>query len=347
VKYYINKAGVLVLKYKKLIVSGILSIISLITMFGCAGKNTKDSTAVFKNNTTPEKYISKYTGDEISKETFNRAPFMAIIENSKDARPQSGLINADIVFETMAEGGIPRFIALYQQETSNKIGPIRSARPYFIDIAKEYNVPFAHCGGSQEALVTIKNQNLMSLNEMSHGKFYWRDNSREAPHNLYTSSDNIENLLKQENFNNQPSSNLQFNNNYWNNSSLLSANKINLKLNKYYSTSYTLNNSKYNKSMDSELMLDKDSSKAVSVNNIVIQVTKIKLQSDGQHLQIDLAGEGDAYVISNGKYIKGKWYKKDNSSPTILKDTSGNVIPLHTGNSWWHIVDKNCVVDIG
>ncbi|MDF2881920.1 MAG: hypothetical protein K0R54_2477 [Clostridiaceae bacterium] len=334
------------LNHKKLIISGILSIVSLITISGCSIKNTKDSTTVFKNNTVPVKYISKFTGEEISKEISNKAPFMAIIENSKDARPQSGLINADIVFETMAEGGIPRFIAIYQKEASNKIGPIRSARPYFIDLTKEYNLPFAHCGGSEEAIMSIKSENLMSLDEMSHGNFYWRDKARKAPHNLYTSSEYITNLLSQENFNNKPASNLQFDNNYWNNSNLLSANKVNLKLNKYYSTLYTLNNYKYNKSMDSAPLLDKDSSQAVSTNNIIIQVTKIKLQPDGQHLQIDLVGEGDVYVISNGKYVKGKWYRKDTSSPTILEDTSGNAIPLHTGKSWWHIVDKNCIVDI-
>lgn len=330
----------------KLILLSVLSIVSLITISACSIKNTKESAPVFKNNTSSEKYISKFTGEEISKEKYDRIPFMAIIENSKDARPQSGLINSDIVFETMAEGGIPRFIALYQKEESSKIGPIRSARPYFIGLAKEYNLPFAHCGGSEDALNEIKNENLMSLNEISNGKFYWRDKERKAPHNLYTSSENIINLLKEKNFNNKPISNLKFDDVYWNNSDLPPANKISLKLNKYYSTLYNLNNHMYNKSMDSIPMLDKDNSQAVSINNIIIQITNIKLQSDGEHLQIDLIGQGDAYIISNGKYIKGKWYKKDSSSETTFENDNGNLIPLHTGKSWWHIVDKSCIIDI-
>ena len=110
---------------------------------------------------------------------------MVVIENSKASRPQSGLNDADIVYETMAEGGISRFIALFQKNDAKVIGPVRSLRPYFIDISEEYNLPFAHCGGSDEALACVKSENLMSMDEMANSSSYWRDSVRKAPHNLH------------------------------------------------------------------------------------------------------------------------------------------------------------------
>jgi hypothetical protein len=93
-----------------------------------------------------KKYFSPYTGEEVNKEILDNIAVLAIVENSINARPQSGLNAADIVYETLAEGGIPRFIALFQKNKAEKVGPIRSARSYFLDISKEYNLPFAHCG---------------------------------------------------------------------------------------------------------------------------------------------------------------------------------------------------------
>ncbi|WP_278320958.1 DUF3048 domain-containing protein [Clostridium tetanomorphum] len=135
----------------------------------------------------------------MSKDIYEKIPFMVIVENSKDARPQSGLVDADIVYETMAEGGIPRFIALYHKKDSDKIGPVRSARPYFLDIAKENNLPFAHCGYSEEAKDIISKENLPSLNEFDYEKAYWRDKNRKYEHSLYTSSSKLRELLKEKN----------------------------------------------------------------------------------------------------------------------------------------------------
>ena len=160
---------------------------------------------------TVQKYFSPYTGEEVTKKVFNNIAVLAIIENSLDARPQSGLNSADIVYETMAEGGIPRFIALFQKENANKIGPIRSARSYFLDISKEYNLPFAHCGGSEEALLKINGEKLMSMNEMTNSSTYWRDSIRKAPHNLYTSSTKLRELIKIKKFVKSPTVKLKFN----------------------------------------------------------------------------------------------------------------------------------------
>jgi len=273
---------------------------------------------------------------------------MAIIENSDGARPQSGLNAADIVYETMAEGGIPRFIALFQKNASDKIGPIRSARPYFIDISKEYNLPFAHCGGSEDALIRIKNENLMSLNEMSYTSTYWRDKERKAPHNLYTSTEKLRDLVKTKGYISSTNTNLNFDKKYWDNQSLPAANEILLKMNRFYNTSYSFKEGFYNKYMNSTPSLNKEDNNQLSFKNIVIQITSIKLIKDDPkgRVDIELVGEGNGYVISNGRYIKMKWYKPDSKSQTLLKDETGKTIPLNPGNTWWNIVDASTSVEI-
>ena len=295
---------------------------------------------------TEEKYFSPYTGEEVKKEILDNIAILAIVENSVAARPQSGLNAADIVYETLAEGGTPRFIALFQSGDAQKVGPIRSARSYFLDISKEYNLPFAHCGGSEEALVEIKKENLMSLNEMTYAPTYWRDKERKAPHNLYTSTDKLRELAKTKNFVKAPTVNLKFDKSYWDSDKLSPATDVLLKINKLYNTSYTYKDGFYFKSMDRVSSINKEDNLPLTYKNIVVQVTTIKTQMDGNHLDIALVGAGDGYVISNGKFIKMHWTKKNDTSQTHLTDQEGNDLPLNPGKTWWNIVDKSTVVDI-
>jgi hypothetical protein len=293
-----------------------------------------------------EKYLSPYTGEEVKKESLGNTSVLAIIENSVDARPQSGLNAADIVYETMAEGGITRFIALFQKNIADNIGPIRSARSYFLDISKEYNLPFAHCGGSQEALDIIDNENLMSMNEMTYSSTYMRDKERKAPHNLYTSTKRLNELIKTKGFAQEPSVKLKFDKSYWNSDEFSKATDVLLTMNKYYNTRYNYKDGLYLKSMDGVSSTSKEDKLPLSFKNIVVQITSIKLQKDGVHLDIGIVGNGDGYVISNGKFVKMHWAKKDATSQTILTDENGNSLPLNPGKTWWNIVDSNTIIDI-
>lgn len=335
------------LKNKSMLLLCIIISVGFITQ-GCSRKS---KSIVTPNKSKPsvntvQKYYSPYTGEEVKKEVLNNIAVLAIVENSVSARPQSGLNAADIIYETMAEGGTPRFIALFQKENAKKIGPIRSARPYFLDIAKEYNLPFAHCGGSQEALTEIKNEKLMSMNEMLNSSTYWRDAIRKAPHNLYTSTEKLRTLVKTKKFSYSPTVKLKFDKSYWDNDKFAKTSNVLLKMNKLYNTSYTYKNGLYLKSMDGKTSLNNEDNLPLTFKNIVIQITSIKKQTDGVHLNIQLVGTGDGYVISNGKFVKMHWSKKDSTSQTILTDEKGNTLPLNPGKTWWNIVDKSTVIDI-
>ncbi|EKE06746.1 MAG: hypothetical protein ACD_18C00289G0001, partial [uncultured bacterium] len=117
-----------------------------------------------------------------------------MIENHTEARPQSGLAKASIVYEAPVESNYSRFMAIFPKETEvNKVGPVRSARQYYLDWLREYgeDIMYMHVGGSPEALATIvSDKRIFDFNEFSKGPYFWRSTDRYAPHNVYTNSEN-------------------------------------------------------------------------------------------------------------------------------------------------------------
>lgn len=323
----------------------ILSLMLSSLFLSSCNKTTEDIDTISSVVESKGTILSNYTGLPIK--NSNEIPFMVMIENSVYARPQSGLSYADIVYETSAEGGIPRFMAVFSTNKPEKIGPVRSVRPYFLDLSYERQLPFAHCGGSQESLETISNNStIMSINEIYNGKYFWRDNSRKAPHNLYTSSENIEKYILDNNFNYTPSTFLNFSKSFYDNENFKPANDIHVNVNRLYTTRYEYNNDKYYKYMDGSLATDALTNSPLEFENVVIQKTNISLQSDGSHLDIDLIGEGSGYVFSNGKYIEITWEKNSKNDQTKLYDKNHNLVPLSPGNTLWSIVDNSSAIKI-
>lgn len=316
----------------------------LITLFSLIGCSSNDDASL---NTSAPANIDKnipsfYTGENVNESTNSNIPFMVMIENSTLSRPQSGLGDADIIYETSAEGGIPRFMAIFHKNTPSKIGPVRSVRPYFLDLAKENNLPFAHCGGSAEALTDISEDNsIMSINEIYNSNYFWRDSERQSPHNLYTSSNDILDSITDKNFLSTPMQFSEFNQDYYSNESLSSVSNLMIHLNNNYDTSYVYENNAYKKSMDGIVALDANTNEQLSFSNVVIQKTTISLQDDNVHLDIDLIGEGEGYVFSNGKYVNVIWKKNNENDKTTLYDINGDIVPLSPGKTIWHILNND------
>jgi len=119
---------------------------------------------------------------------FGSRPLSIMVENSEGARPQSGLDKANIVYEVLAEGGITRFLAIYYDQDAEEVGPIRSARPYFVSKSLEHQAIYVHVGGSEEAYNFIKEEKIDDINEFVDFEPFWRTTDRIPPHNLYTST---------------------------------------------------------------------------------------------------------------------------------------------------------------
>ena len=126
---------------------------------------------------------------------INARPVVGVmIENSPDARPQSGLDQASVVFEAIAEGGITRFLTLFQDTQPDYVGPVRSVRPYYEQWLLGFDAPIAHVGGSPEALANIKAWGIKDLDQFYNSGSYHRVGSRAAPHNVYASVADLTNF---------------------------------------------------------------------------------------------------------------------------------------------------------
>ncbi len=142
-----------------------------------------------ENAAADELYYAPLTGVEYSTPIDNSsAVSCAMIENSVDARPQSGLRAAEIVYEALAEGGISRFMAVYQVNKPNYIGPLRSARLTFVHFAKQYNCTYIHVGGATNAISEIRGGGYRELDGDINYQYSSRKISpgRRAPHNVYS-----------------------------------------------------------------------------------------------------------------------------------------------------------------
>src|SRR5664279_2429059 len=148
----------------------------------------KPVASVKKKVVPPTVYYSPLTGNKVATVAATKQPVTAImIENSPDARPQSGIKDAGVVFEAVAEGGITRFLTLHQEDKPQLIGPVRSVRMYYVDWLAAFNASVAHIGGSAAALAEVRNGKYRDIDQFFNSGSYWRATDRYAPHNVYTS----------------------------------------------------------------------------------------------------------------------------------------------------------------
>lgn len=288
------------------------------------------------------------TGLPIEPEQVSLRPFAVMIDNMASARPQSGLINADIVYEMPAEGGITRYLAIYHHQSNDKIGPVRSARSYFIDKAIELNAVFIHCGGSPEALKDIPKLKVDSLNEMNGEKNFWRSRDRKAPHNLYTSTKLAHEVMDTKKLSNEKwSSNFIFSESFLDldgkiTKGLVFDYKHNYKAGYEYDEKQKL----YYRTINGVRLKDKETDAEVSTVNIIVEKVSSKVVDSIGRLDLSNIGSGRGYYITGGKLIEIEWAKDSRQGKTKYTDLKGNVIKLNKGNTWVQVVPDYATIEI-
>ena len=149
---------------------------------------------------TPLTVPDPLTGRLVTPDVANRHPIAVMIDDLGPARPQSGLSSASIVWQAPAEGGIPRYMAIFQETMPTAIGPVRSSRYYYIAWAAEWRAVYAHAGGSPQALDTLRakgsGQYVYNIDEFRFSGTFHRITTRFAPHNLYTTAAKLSALEK-------------------------------------------------------------------------------------------------------------------------------------------------------
>lgn len=276
---------------------------------------------------------SPLTGNEVSIAESKLPVTAVMIENSPDARPQSGLQEAGIVFEAIAEGGITRFMALFQESKPGSIGPVRSVRPYYLDFLVPFDAPVAHAGGSAQALADIRNQGIKDLDQAFNPNYYQRVSTRYAPHNLYTSRDQLLALHKEKGYNSSKFDGFARKDEAP--AEKPTATKIDFSISSpLYNTHYDYDKktNSYARSMAAKPHTDEKTGKQIKPK--VIVAIETSYSKNGIYSVYGVTGSGKITVFQDGKAIKGTWSKKNRKSMYTFKDSKGKTLELNAGQTW-------------
>jgi hypothetical protein len=288
--------------------------------------------------------VSPLSGVQTEPQLAQRPVTGIMIENSPDARPQSGLQDAGVVYEAIAEGGITRFLALFQDGHPAYVGPVRSLRPYYIDFATPYQAGIAHVGGSPEALATVRNGHYRDLDEFFNSKYYARISSRTAPHNMYTRFEWLDQL-------NQAKGYTKSEYTPWKRkadqpAATPTAAHIDVKISSplYYSHyDYDKASNTYFRSEGGKPHLqitaatDRTGTQ-LHPKSVLTLIMNYKVIDRAGHSSYVDTGSGPMYLFQDGTVVSGTWNKADQASMFVFKDAAGNVIPLNAGQTWLTVV---------
>ena len=294
----------------------------------------------------------------------DRTPITVMIENSIDARPQAGLSSANIVYETLAESGITRFMAVFWSHDAQKVGPIRSVRTYFLDWISEYDdPPLANIGQAgyepwEEVIVPEADARayMNKYNIKSYDRYgrnvYWRDYDKfhsgiAWEHVAYSETETLwadagtmgwnepANITpfkfkKDIAYDERPNSQ-----------------EIEIIFMSYGSNPYKVNwiydplKNNYKRNLADEPHIDENNNKQITPKNVIVEYCAFRQTGDRNgRIVLTTIGEGDASIFIDGKQIDGTWKKENRTTRTMFYDSEGNEIELNRGQIWIDVVPK-------
>lgn len=284
----------------------------------------------------PKPILSPLTGLPVTAEQQVRPVTAVMIENSPDARPQSGLKDAGIVFEAIAEYGITRFMALFQEANPANVGPVRSARPYYIDWALAFDANYAHVGGSPDALQKITAIGIRDLDQFYNSGAYWRISQRFAPHNVYTSLDKLVEAGNNRGYTKSTFTPLPRKEKETP-AKVPAAKSIDFAIssafyNVHYDYQPTTNS--YSRVMGGSPHTDNESGAQIAPKVVIALAMPYSLMSDGYHSMYQTVGSGNMLVFQDGVVTPGTWSKADPKAAFEFKDNAGAALKLNPGQTW-------------
>lgn len=279
---------------------------------------------------------------KIVDESSKTRPFAVMIDTSDAGRMNhTGLQDAFLTYEVITEGGITRMMALFKDQETSEIGPVRSSRHYFLDYAMENDAIYSHFGWSDRAKGDIEVLDINNLNGITDAaNAYWRDENLYAPHNVYTSIEKLKESAKNKDYQMNTDSGLLLNYSVKELSleakegSVL-ANFVQIPYSYYHTTSYAYNKEEnvYYRSINEEAHIDRLTGKQYHVKNIIIAKVDNYSFDDYGRQDLENIGTGDGYFITNGYAIPIKWTKNSRSEKTKYTYLDGTEIKVNDGNT--------------
>lgn len=336
-----------VLKSKKLLVGFALSALFI---SGCSKDASQSDEEVTKVDDKPaieepakqEAIVAPLTGETVEEEVTQR-PIIVTINNHPAARPQSGLASADIIYEMLAEGDVTRLLAVYQSNLPENIGPVRSARSYFVDMAKGLGAFYVAHGYSPEAKAMLSNNVVDNINGMNYdGTLFKRSNDRVAPHNSYITSENIlkgaEKVGASMNYSEKVHQAFYEPDERGKIGVETSQVDINYGNSNYFHNTYVYDQqtNRYGRQSAGVETKDMLTGEALTFANVLFFEMNHQTIDNVGRQDIDLTSGGNAYVFQNGYLREVKWANIDGLPMAV--EESGDLVKLVPGKSWVHFV---------
>ena len=332
-------------KLKKLLLMTLVA-----TSLIACNKDTKTANAPKEEvKKEPEKivYYTPLTHEERENEDQAKKKIFAVmLDNHDDARPQAQISKADIIYEYRVEGEFTRYMALFQSNFPENVGPVRSARPYFVQTAKEYNAIYAHWGGSEAGLAEVRNRNVVDLDGIAlEGIVFHRNKNvgKRAPHNGYISLPELENYLVEKKGVDVNDNTVSLN--FYDEIAEIEGidvKEITLNFNQNYKTNFIYDEAsgKYKYIRQGEPVIDEATGEEFNTDNLVVLFQKGVVAGPKGTLKMANIGSGSGLLLQKGKLAPITWEKANEDARTILKYPDGTEVKFYPGRTFFSIVDE-------
>lgn len=334
----------------------ILALAAVMAFSGCGAKDAaknevqtkpKQETAADPEKLEIEEFMGKYVNTE-------ERPIAVMVDNDdKNARPHAGLDEAYLIYEMIIEGGSTRFMALYRNTDTEKIGPIRSSRHYYLDYVMENDAIYTHFGWSPKAMQDISKFGINKINGVLGGDedIFWREKKYKGDwHSAYTSIKNIKDMAQKKSYRLQTEhkNGVEYSDAYIELPPENAAKEINLKYSYKYTTGYSYNEETglYEKSIDAEPHV-MQSGEVLSLKNIIVMFIADSALGDGSDRRnINTTGSGKGYYITGGAFEEIVWEKSSRSENTVYKKADGTPLLINPGKTMVNIISPAAQIDI-
>lgn len=267
--------------------------------------------------------------------------YAVMVDHSVDAWPQNGIDKAFLVIEAPVEAGIPRLEAFFSEGTAvAKVGPVRSARPYFVDWAQELDALYAHVGGSDAALSLIGRTGTFDLNEFGNGSAYWRSKDRLAPHNAYTSSDRLAAAAQKAEEAGKAPTRLYGS---WAFKDVRpqpagAGITVDFGATSYKAQwTYQPGSGLYERRQGGLPYQTQDGARPLAAN-VAVVITPMRVIDAVGRREMKTVGEGTAIVLRDGAVVRGTWKKPSATERLRFFDGSGAEMEMNAGLTWIEVV---------
>jgi hypothetical protein len=305
---------------------------------------------------TPVLVRAPLTGRLVTERVAKQHPIALMIDDAPAARPQSGFNAASVVWQAPAEGGVPRYMLVFQDQMPRDVGPVRSARAYFIAWAAEWKAVYGHVGGSPQAMATLraKGNGQLVYNADAfrwEGIYYRRIKTRHAPHNVYSDAKSLQIMATRVGAKNEPLKAV------WRFASdaPLEARPSGGIIRVVYP--YNTITYRYDRTTNTYLrgvngqskQIDQADGRQVAPRNVIVMMMSFSPLRDGSNkhrLEADVVGSGKAWIATNGRTIVGTWKKTSLAGPTRFYDKAGKPVTLTVGQTFIQVMPLGSKVTV-